>query len=229
MVIAPANCTYTNAVIQDDFFNGIAIATDNCDPDTIEHHAATSFSCSQLGPQTVDVFAEDCNGNVSGTLSSCPVIIQANPLDADWNSPGIVCLNDLPLDLCAYINNPVDCGYWSGTGVTPGPPDNRCNGGTPATFDPGAPGNYSVTYTVGDANCHVELTRVITVEPNLNLPFLVPNGLAFCTCPDELIDFEQFLLNGTPQGGTWTLTVITGNPTFIQPGGPGAGNDHIAL
>jgi len=228
LVIDPATCTYSSAVIPADFFNGLAVASDNCDPDPIEHNLATSFNCSQLGLQNVDIFAEDCNGNVSGT-STCPVLIQANPLDADWNSPGIVCLNDLPLDLCAYINNPVDCGYWSGTGVTPGPPDNRCNGGTPATFDPGAPGNYSVTYTVGDANCHVELTRVITVEPNLNLPFLVPNGLAFCTCPDELIDFEQFLLNGTPQGGTWTLTVITGNPTFIQPGGPGAGNDHIAL
>ncbi|MEI2695562.1 MAG: hypothetical protein V9E90_10865 [Saprospiraceae bacterium] len=43
--------------------------------------------------------------------------------------------------------------------VSPG----RCNAGG-GIFNPTQPGAYAVTYTIGDANCHVELTRVINVE-----------------------------------------------------------------
>ncbi|MBK9270565.1 MAG: HYR domain-containing protein [Saprospiraceae bacterium] len=232
--IDPLTCIYTAATVPQDFFNGIAFVNDNCDQDPIEHNDEASFGCGALGFQNIPIWGEDCSGNVSGILGNCQVLIQVNPLDAAWSNPGIVCMSQVPLDLCALLEGTArDCGYWSGDHVEPAAPDNRCNGGTPAMFNPPGPGVYSVTYTVGDANCHVELTRTILVEQDVNPPYLV-NDFGICFCPDALIDLESFLLQTAPQGGEWEILSqvpnlggpVTPGVNILPP--TGVGFSHVA-
>ncbi len=232
--IDPVTCIYVNAVVPTDFFNGLAFVNDNCDQDPIEHNLEMSFGCGNLGFQNIPIWGEDCSGNVSGILGNCQVLIQANPLDAAWSNPGIVCMSQVPLDLCTLLEGTArDCGYWSGDYVEPAAPDNRCNGGTPAQFNPPGPGVYTVTYTVGDANCHVELTRSILVEQDVNPPYLV-NDFGICYCPDALIDLESFLLQNAPQGGEWEIISqvpnlggpLTPGVNIIPP--TGVGYSHVA-
>ncbi|MCC6754141.1 MAG: HYR domain-containing protein, partial [Saprospiraceae bacterium] len=221
MAIDPVTCQYTFATVPADWFDDRAVATDNCDPDPIEHNALATFDCTELGIQPIPVWAEDCSGNVSGILANCDVFIRANPADAGWDNPGPVCMTDLPLDLCTYITG-VDCGEWSGDQLTAG----RCSAGG-GIFNPPAPGAYAVTYTVGDADCHVELTRVIQVEQSFAAPFLI-NDFGICWCPDELLDLESLLLGSAPEGGVWTISNSPGLAfALLPPAGPG--NSHAAL
>ncbi|MBK7880426.1 MAG: HYR domain-containing protein [Saprospiraceae bacterium] len=235
LTIDPNTCIYSTVTIPQDWFNGIATVNDNCDGFPMERNDAASFGCGQLGLQDIPIWGEDCSGNVSGVLGNCQVLIQVNPLDAAWTNPGTVCMSDLPLNLCDYLDlaTAQDCGYWSGDFVSPAPPDNRCNGGNPAIFEPTGPGVYTVTYTVGDANCHVELTRSIKVEQDYAPPFLVDN-FGICLCPDAQIDLESYLLQNAPQGGEWTILSqvpnlggpVTPGVNIIPP--TGAGYSHIA-
>ncbi|MBK8956119.1 MAG: HYR domain-containing protein [Saprospiraceae bacterium] len=220
MAINLATCQYTFATVPTDWFDGRAVAEDNCDPDPIEHNAMDTFDCTELGIQPIDVWAEDCSGNVSGVLAACNVYIRANPMDAHWTNPGPVCMSQLPLDLCAYITG-VDCGEWSGDQLTAG----RCDAGG-GIFNPPAPGAYAVTYTVGDADCHVELTRVIQVEQTFAAPFLI-DDFGICWCPDQLLDLETLLLGSAPEGGSWTISNTPGLALNLLPP-PGPGNSHAA-
>ncbi|MBP9210949.1 MAG: hypothetical protein KBF37_11585, partial [Saprospiraceae bacterium] len=220
LAIDPVTCQYTFATVPADWFDDRAVATDNCDPDPIEHNALATFDCTELGIQSIPVWAEDCSGNVSGILANCDVFIRANPADAGWDNPGPVCMTDLPLDLCAFITG-VTCGEWSGDQLTAG----RCSAGG-GIFNPPAPGAYAVTYTVGDADCHVELTRVIQVEQSFAAPFLI-NDFGICWCPDELLDLESLLLGSAPEGGVWTISNSPGLAfALLPPVGPG--NSHLA-
>ncbi|MBK9729081.1 MAG: HYR domain-containing protein [Saprospiraceae bacterium] len=222
LAIDLTTCQYTFATVPLDWFNGRAVATDNCDPNPREFNAIENFDCYELGIQPIDIGAVDCSGNENPFVGSCNVFIRANPQDADWLNPGIVCLNtgQLPLNLCALICC-VPCGEWSGDAVTPG----RCSAGG-GIFNPTLPGAYAVTYTVGDANCHVEVTRVINVEQTFAAPFLI-DDFGVCLCPDAIIDLETFLLGSAPEGGTWTIS-NSGGLQFVLLPPPGPGNSHAA-
>ncbi len=221
LAINPLTCQYTTVSVPANFFNGVAIAGDNCDPDPQEgNDPGGPYDCTQLGIYSFDIYATDCSGNFNAFLGACEVLVQANPLDADWTNPGRVCMNDLPLNLCPYRTG-VLCGYWSGDHVTFG--DCASGGGI---FNPPGPGAYAVTYTVGDADCHVEITRVINVEQAVAPPFLI-NDFGVCYCPDALLDLESLLLGSAPQGGTWTIS-NSGNLQFNLLPPPGPGNSHLA-
>ncbi len=218
--IDPATCEYTTATVPVDFFNGKAVAVDNCDPNPVEHNASATFDCHQLGLHAFNISASDCSNNFNPFLGTCNVLVRANPADAGWTNPGKVCLNNLPLNLCPFITG-VTCGYWSGDQVTTG----KCVDGG-GIFNPSVPGAYAVTYTVGNADCHVELTRVINVEQAVTPPFLI-NDFGVCYCPDALLDLESLLLSSAPEGGTWTIS-NSGNLQFALLPPPGPGNSHLA-
>ncbi len=98
----PVSCTYTSVTIPANFFAGLSVARDNCDPmPVVTSNAAGPFDCSQLGLHAVTVTATDCSGNA--TNMSCNVLVQVNPNDAYWNPPGIVCLSQSPLNLCTLL------------------------------------------------------------------------------------------------------------------------------
>ena len=218
-----ATCQYDTAWVRDDFFNGIATAMDNCDPNPTIFNDERIYDCYFLGPDIFDLSARDCAGNLNPNIGSCEIFVRANPADANWTNPGRICLNtgQLPLNLCTLITG-VTCGEWSGDAVSPG----RCNAGG-GIFNPTQPGAYAVTYTIGDANCHVELTRVINVEQSTNPPYLIAD-FALCACPDELIDLETFLLGSAPEGGNWIIQ-NPGGLDFVLLPPPGPGNSHAAL
>ena len=105
LAIDLTTCQYTFATVPLDWFNGRAVATDNCDPNPREFNAMANFDCYELGIQPIEIGAVDCSGNENPDVGSCNVFIRANPQDADWLNPGIVCLNtgQLPLNLCACL------------------------------------------------------------------------------------------------------------------------------
>ena len=225
LMLDPVTCTYTSVTVPADFFDGLAVVSDNCDGDPTERNNAVVFDCNNLGLQAIDIFGEDCSGNVSGVLGQCDVLIQVNPDDANWNNPGPLCTSDGVVDLNTFVTGQT-CGEWSGDIVTVG--DMAAGGGL---FDAAAagPGAYSVTYRVGDANCHIELTRTILVEQNFD-PELI-DDFAVCWTPDEVLDLETLLAAGVPEGGEWTIVsqvAASGGPS--TPGIvllPAPGNDHV--
>ena len=225
LVLDPVTCSYTSVTVPADFFDGLAVVSDNCDADPIERNDAVVFDCNDLGAQFIDIFGEDCSGNVSGVLGQCEVLIQVNPDDANWNNPGPLCTSDGVVDLNGFVTGE-DCGSWSGDIVTVG--DMASGGGL---FDAAAagPGAYSVTYTVGNPDCHIELTRTILVDQNFD-PQLI-DDFAVCWTPDQILDLETLLDAGVPEGGVWTIVsqvATSGGPA--TPGItllPAPGNDHV--
>lgn len=218
--INPATCAYTSVTVPANFFNGIAVATDNCDPNPIETNPpAGPFNCSQLGLQPVGITAFDCSGNQSPTIN-CNVLIQANPLDAKWNAPGIVCLSATPINLCTLIAAGAQtCGEWSGDGTFS---TTRCTNG-PVLWTPPGAGVWSITYTVGDANCHVELTRAVTVQLDPPVTPWFISSISKCLCPSAEVDLETFLKSSDsiPRGGTWSI-VTNLTPAATLAGGAGS-------
>ncbi|MCC6816556.1 MAG: HYR domain-containing protein [Saprospiraceae bacterium] len=225
--IDPLTCSYGLTTLPANWFNGRAVAVDNCDPNPMETNPARVYDCDDLGLNLVPIGAVDCSGNpYIGPPVSCNVLVQADPADALWRSPGMVCQTQLPLDLCSLIdvaNGAETCGYWSGDAIDSN--FTRCVTG-PVLFNPTKAGFYSVTYTVGDANCHVELTRSIMVmlDPPTTNWFI--SSISKCICRDYIIDFESFLKanDSIPRGGTWSIvTNIT--PAITLQGGVGT---HLA-
>ncbi|MEP7196843.1 MAG: HYR domain-containing protein [Saprospiraceae bacterium] len=216
--IDPVTCTYTVVTLPANFFQGIA--RDNCDPNPIVTNPAgiTQFDCNSLGLITVPLTARDCSNNV--TNGSCTVLVQVDPNDALWNAPGIVCFSQLPLNLCPFIavaQGAETCGSWSGDGLVT--QFARCSNG-PVLFNPTTAGVYSVTYTVGDASCHSEFTRDITVELDPPVtPWFISN-ISKCLCPGAYIDFETFIKasDSIPEGGVWSIISNLTPPVVMHPG-----------
>jgi PKD repeat protein len=77
-------------------------------------------------------------------------------------------------------------------------------------FDPSVPGIYTLTYHRGNTYCFSEAIRKFTV---VALP-IVDAGRDFSICSNET---QPYTLTGTPVGGTWTGSGVTGN-TFSANG-----------
>ncbi len=120
--------------------------------------------------------------------------------DPSWYAPSPVCSSDQPINLNDYLTG-TGGGYWSGTNISGD------------FFDPsGLSGDYSITYTMGNAPCDTSETHTITVTPSPSADWTVPDDLCSDENPVNLNDF----ITGTP-GGLWTGTGVTGS--FFDPSG----------
>ncbi len=136
------------------------------------------------GTQTVTYTYTDQNG----CSNSDDALITVNPLpEVDAGTYAAVCIDGSDVEL---VGTPAG-GTWSGTGVTGN------------YFDP-SEGTQTVTYTYTDQNgCSNSDDALITVNP---LP-TVDAGTYAAVC----IDGSDVELVGTPAGGTWSGTGVTGN------------------
>ena len=82
--------------------------------------------------------------------------------------------------------------------------------GSTTYFDPSLPGNYTLVYHRGSRYCYSEAYKKFTV---VALP-VIDAGRDFTICVNET---KPYTLTGTPSGGTWSGTGITGN-TFSTTG-----------
>jgi gliding motility-associated-like protein len=120
--------------------------------------------------------------------------------DPSWYAPSPVCSSDQPINLNDYLTG-TGGGYWSGTNISGD------------FFDPsGLSGDYSITYTMGNAPCDTSETHTITVISSPSADWTVPDDLCSDENPVNLNDF----ITGTP-GGLWTGTGVAGN--FFDPSG----------
>ncbi|HEY1022121.1 MAG TPA: hypothetical protein VGE06_07395, partial [Flavisolibacter sp.] len=136
--------------------------------------------------------ATNCSstGNVNIMVNEPPVI--------SLPSFDPVCSNGGTVDLSAVTGLDPAGGTWSGTGVKE---DGK-------TFDPtGLSGTYQLTYSYTDATtgCSASATTSITV----NLPPTVEAGTYGPLCSNG----STLVLGGTPAGGTWQGTGVSGDQT----------------
>ena len=210
----PASCAFTTATLPVDFFNGLAIAGDNCDPDPIEHNNSRVFNCLELGLHSIPIWGEDCNGNTSGILGTCQVRVSKDETTANWTPPAMLCVPDQCLNdaqLIALIDNPAYiCGRWSGDYITEPSPGEYA-------FCPPGNGTFSVTYTLGQNSCDVSVTHLIHVGQTFSAPYLI-NDFSICWCPEQILDLNSLFLPGIPTGGTLTVSTA-GGIIFNQIGG----------
>ncbi|MFN8329758.1 MAG: hypothetical protein U0T81_00825 [Saprospiraceae bacterium] len=68
---------------------------------------------------------------------------------------------------------------------------------------------WLIIYTVGDANCHVELTRAVTVQLDPPVTPWFISSISKCLCPSAEVDLETFLKSSDsiPRGGI--LSIVT--------------------
>jgi PKD repeat protein len=123
------------------------------------------------------------------------------------NDPAVIVM---PADETVCLNDPVFTinatpagGTWSGTNVS-----------TTGDYNPITAGTFTLTYTLGTGTCASSGTMDVTVNA---LP-VVNAGTDINVCVDAGIQ----ALNGTPAGGTWTGTGVTG--TNFNPSVAGSGS-----
>lgn len=139
--------------------------------------------------------------NVNGCTKTDTVLITViSPTQPNAGPDFATCINSPNTVLTA---TPIG-GTWSGTNTTPA-----------GIFDPTTVGNFNLVYSFGTGTCLLRDTLVVTVNP---LP-VVDAGLPESYCITE----PNFVLLGTPSGGTWTGTGITNPLGNFSPATAGAG------
>jgi hypothetical protein len=125
-----------------------------------------------------------------------------NPLPVvNTGSYGPVCIDSSTVSLSGTPSG----GTWSGTGVT----------GSTFNVQTAGVGSHQLIYNYTDANgCSAADTTSITVNP---LP-TVSTGTYGPVC----IDASPVSLSGTPSGGTWSGTGVTGSTFNVQTAGVGS-------
>ncbi|HEY0978846.1 MAG TPA: HYR domain-containing protein, partial [Flavobacteriales bacterium] len=125
--------------------------------------------------------ANGCTGSGQTTITVHPTPTVTT------GSYGPLCNNGAPIPL----NGSPAGGTWSGTGVTGN------------SFNPSS-GTQTLTYTVTNANgCSKSVTTTITVN---NAPTVIPGNYGpLCS------NGSAITLSGSPTGGTWSGTGVTGN------------------
>ena len=151
-----------------------------------------------VGSHQLIYYYTDANGCSAADTTS----ITVNPLPVvNTGSYGPVCIDASPVSLSGTPSG----GTWSGTGVT----------GSTFNVQTAGVGSHQLIYNYTDANgCSAADTTSITVNP---LP-VVNTGSYGPVC----IDASPVSLSGTPSGGTWTGTGVTGSTFNVQTAGVGS-------
>jgi hypothetical protein len=132
---------------------------------------------------------------------TCTYLVTVNPLPiVNTGTYGPYCIDASPVTLSGTPSG----GTWSGTGVT----------GSTFNVQTAGVGTHQIIYNYTDANgCSAADTTSIVVNP---LP-VVNTGTYGPYC----IDASPVTLSGTPSGGTWSGTGVTGSTFNVQTAGVG--------
>lgn len=143
--------------------------------------------------------------NASNCTAADQVDVVVAPVNAPANAgPNVsVCVGAAAFNLAGVPAG----GTWSGSA-------NVSAGGT---FTPSTAGTFNLTYTSGSGTCQTSDVAIVTVNP---LP-VVDAGNAISVC----LSAATVALNGTPAGGTWSGTGVTGS-TF-NPATAGVGSFNL--
>ena len=144
------------------------------------------------GASTGDYSVTVTNGCGSAT-TNVQVTVNAQPAEPSTGTYGPLCSNDAPIGLGG---SPAG-GTWSGTGVSGN------------TFDPSF-GTQTLTYTITSGACSNSASTTITVNPQ---PASPSTGSYGPLCSND----APIALGGSPAGGTWSGTGVSGNtfdPSF---------------
>ena len=149
---------------------------------------------------TLTLVLDYTNPSILNDTCSYPVTV--NPLpNVNTGSYGPVCIDSSTVSLSGTPSG----GTWSGTGVT----------GSTFNVQTAGVGSHQLIYNYTDANgCSAADTTSITVNP---LP-VVNTGSYGPVC----IDASPVSLSGTPSGGTWSGTGVTGSTFNVQTAGVGS-------
>jgi hypothetical protein len=140
------------------------------------------------------------NPSILNDTCSYPVTVNPLPI-VNTGSYAPVCIDASPVSLSGTPSG----GTWSGTGVT----------GSTFNVQTAGVGSHQLIYNYTDANgCSAADTTSITVNP---LP-VVNTGSYGSVC----IDASPVSLSGTPSGGTWSGTGVTGSTFNVQTAGVGS-------
>jgi hypothetical protein len=157
---------------------GQGLSTDNCS--VTETSPELTFTCSQLGPQTVTLTAND--GTQTAT-AECSFMV-TDPNSFCCAPPNAVCSpTTVQLDAsgsASIVPGDIDGGSSADCGLAPGSPIV-----SPSSFGCGDVGGVSVTYTIMDINgASSSCTTTVTVEDSDSDGDGIPN----CTddCPNEM-------------------------------------------
>ncbi|MBD2724697.1 gliding motility-associated C-terminal domain-containing protein [Hymenobacter armeniacus] len=140
------------------------------------------------------------------TVTAPPTVAITAALASTYCTPGI---NNPALPVVPLTAAPAG-GVWSGSGVING-------GSTGFYFNPNsAPGTYQVVYTLSVGGCVVQDSRTVAITRPV-APVLPADTVL---CPGST---QRFALRGSPAGGVWTGTGVTGSPAtgffFTPPAG----------
>jgi hypothetical protein len=149
---------------------------------------------------TLTLVLDYTNPSILNDTCSYPVTV--NPLpNVNTGSYGPYCIDASPVSLSGTPSG----GTWSGTGVA----------GSTFNVQTAGVGSHQIIYNYTDANgCSAADTTSITVNP---LP-VVNTGSYGPVC----IDASPVSLSGTPSGGTWSGTGVTGSTFNVQTAGVGS-------
>ncbi|MFN4892895.1 MAG: PKD domain-containing protein [Bacteroidota bacterium] len=149
---------------------------------------------------TLTLVLDYTNPSILNDTCSYPVTVNPLPI-VNTGSYGPVCIDASPVSLSGTPSG----GTWSGTGVT----------GSTFNVQTAGVGSHQIIYNYTDANgCSAADTTSITVNP---LP-VVNTGSYGPVC----IDASPVSLSGTPSGGTWSGTGVTGSTFNVQTAGVGS-------
>ena len=149
---------------------------------------------------TLTLVLDYTNPSILNDTCSYPVTV--NPLpNVNTGSYGPYCIDASPISLSGTPSG----GTWSGTGVT----------GSTFNVQTAGVGSHQLIYNYTDANgCSAADTTSITVNPKPT----VNTGSYGPYC----IDASPVSLSGTPSGGTWSGTGVTGSTFNVQTAGVGS-------
>jgi hypothetical protein len=152
----------------------------------------TSANVSVTGAATGNYVVTVSNGCASSQATRA-VTVNPVPAAPTPGSYGPLCSNGSPITLGGSPSG----GVWTGTGVS---------GSGPYTFNPSA-GTQTLTYTVTSGGCSSSATTTITVNPQPAAPSPGTYG-PLCSSSSPIT------LGGTPSGGVWTGTGVSGSGPY---------------
>lgn len=205
-VIVP--CTLN---VQNQIPNGVDLGKDTTHCGALNLDAGSGYSSYLWSNNaTTQVISVASSGTYSVTVSnggncvsSDTIQVTINPLPTVGITgvPSSVCEDNSAVSLTAYPAG----GLYLGNGVS----GNSFNPSTAGT------GTHTITYTYTNAyNCSNSTSTTITVHP---VPTVSLSGLASSYCPND----NAVTMSGTPSGGDYTGTGVTGSTFDPQAAGPG--------
>ena len=183
----------------------------------------TSFSCTELGANTVTLTVEDNNGNQS-TCTSTVTVNDPNTPTADAGSNDVICA-DGTYTLSGSVGGSATTLTWSSSGD--GSWDDNTLAG--ATYTPGpndiAAGTVDLTITSNLAPCaDASATMTLTINPLPTFTVVSPGtNPSACGAADGSID-----ISGLTSGSTYDLSYFDGSSTQTITGITGVTSYTIA-